>query len=159
MQSTQITYDVPCIRCGYNVRGLSYDHLCPECGKPIETTVSAYVSDAVDSAATTFRLNLFDRICALLAAILGLLLLLIGGFGLFFGAQASFTLPPILGALPALVGWGIVRSVICAFRANRSQRPHRSHKDSLSIYRDPVPRTAADLDAEIDRRSSLPPSS
>ncbi len=28
--------DVKCTRCGYNLRGLSVDKLCPECGTPIE---------------------------------------------------------------------------------------------------------------------------
>src|SRR3990172_7537522 len=27
--------DVICIRCGYNLRGLSLDRVCPECGTPI----------------------------------------------------------------------------------------------------------------------------
>jgi hypothetical protein len=29
------TQDVPCLRCGYNLRGLKIDGLCPECGAPI----------------------------------------------------------------------------------------------------------------------------
>lgn len=28
-----IKYDLPCPRCGYNLRGLNSDHLCPECGQ------------------------------------------------------------------------------------------------------------------------------
>src|SRR5579862_1383750 len=31
--------DAPCRRCGYNVRGLKTDGLCPECGAPVGTAV------------------------------------------------------------------------------------------------------------------------
>lgn len=30
-----IKYDLPCPRCGYNLRGLDSDNLCPECGQAI----------------------------------------------------------------------------------------------------------------------------
>ena len=56
-------------------------------------------------------MNLFDKICASLAFAVGLILLGLGAVGLFLGSKASFELPPVLGFLPALVGWGIVRSV------------------------------------------------
>jgi len=66
------------------------------------------------------RLNLFDKLCAGAAAVLAIVLLLLGGIGIFTGCSANFTLPPILGVLPALIGWGILRSVILAFRATRA---------------------------------------
>jgi hypothetical protein len=56
-------------------------------------------------------MNLFDKACASLAFVLGLAFLVLGVIGLFAGCSAQFTLPPILGMLPALVGWGIVRAV------------------------------------------------
>lgn len=31
----EITHDVPCIHCGYNLRGLTPGGMCPECGNPI----------------------------------------------------------------------------------------------------------------------------
>ena len=64
-------------------------------------------------------MNLFDRICAVLAMILGVVLLVLGIVGLFIGCKASFTLPPILGVLPALVGWGIAKSVWVAWSVTR----------------------------------------
>ncbi len=64
-------------------------------------------------------MNLFDRICAVLAMILGVVLLALGIVGIFIGCKASFTLPPILGALPALVGWGIAKSVWVAWSVGR----------------------------------------
>jgi hypothetical protein len=61
----------------------------------------------------------FDRICAAIAFALGIVLLILGVVGLFVGCSANFSLPPILGALPALVGWGIVKSVRVAWRIRR----------------------------------------
>jgi len=55
----------------------------------------------------------------LIAFALGIVLLILGAVGLFVGCSANFTLPPILGALPAFVGWGIVKSVRIAWRMRR----------------------------------------
>src|SRR5207248_4889625 len=60
----------------------------------------------------------FDKFCAVLAVVLAVVLLLLGVIGLFAGCSANFTLPPVLGVLPTLIGWGIIRSVIVAFRAS-----------------------------------------
>lgn len=62
-------------------------------------------------------MNTFDRICAASAGVLGVLLLLLGIIGLFAGCKAQFTLPPVLGVLPALVGWGILKAVKVAWNA------------------------------------------
>lgn len=59
-------------------------------------------------------MNVFDRICCGIAFVLGLIMLALGALGLFTGCRAHFTLPPLLGVLPAFAGWGIVRAVIIA---------------------------------------------
>jgi len=56
-------------------------------------------------------MNLFDKICAVLAVALGAALFVLGLFGTVFGCRFWFTLPPVLGVLPAFAGWGIIRSV------------------------------------------------
>jgi len=60
-------------------------------------------------------MNGFDRFCAVFAFLLGLVLLVLGIIGLFTGCGAHFTLPPVVGAIPAFVGWGIVRAVYFAW--------------------------------------------
>lgn len=60
-------------------------------------------------------MNIFDKLCAALAFVLGVLLLVLGGIGLFVGCKANFSLPPVLGVIPAFVGWGIVRAVYFAW--------------------------------------------
>jgi hypothetical protein len=62
----------------------------------------------------------FDKLCGAMAFLLGGILLISGTFGLFAGCSASFTLPPVLGAIPAFVGWGIVRSVRVAWNVQRA---------------------------------------
>ena len=57
----------------------------------------------------------FDRFCAVLAGLVGSVLMILGALGLFFGSKAHFALPPVLGVLPAFVGWGIVRSIMVAW--------------------------------------------
>jgi ribosomal protein L37E len=68
-------------------------------------------------------LNRFDKFCAALAFVLGAILLVLGVIGLFLGSGANFRLPPVLGALPALFGWGILRCVYVAWK-HREPRPN-----------------------------------
>ena len=56
-------------------------------------------------------MNVLNKICMVMAFVLGALLLILGALGLVFGCNAHFTLPPVLGVLPAAVGWGIVWAV------------------------------------------------
>ena len=62
-------------------------------------------------------MNTFDKICAVLGFALGIVLILLGVIGLFTGCNADFTLPPILGVIPAFVGWGIVKPIVVAWKA------------------------------------------
>ncbi len=64
-------------------------------------------------------MNLFDKFCAVLAFILAIVFVILGVLGLFFGCNANFSLPPILGVIPAFVGWGIIRAVICGWSAGK----------------------------------------
>jgi len=77
--------------------------------------------------------NIFDKICAGLAFVLGAILIVLGVVGLFTGCKAHFALPPVLGAIPALLGWGIVKSVIVAWK--NARRPD-AFNDGRSITRE-----------------------
>ena len=39
----ELTGDLPCVRCGYNLRGLSVRTVCPECGASVRATILAVV--------------------------------------------------------------------------------------------------------------------
>jgi hypothetical protein len=60
----------------------------------------------------------FEKFCAVPAFIFGIIFLILGVFGLFLGCKFSITLPPVLGVLPAIIGWGILRSIAVAWRRN-----------------------------------------
>jgi hypothetical protein len=68
-------------------------------------------------------MSAFDKVCAAVAFLLGVALLILGVFGLFAGCKAHFTLPPILGVLPAFVGWGIIRAIWVAWNVQPPQKP------------------------------------
>ena len=57
------------------------------------------------------RLNGFDKFCCILAALLGIAFLILGILGLFMSVNANFTLPPVLGVIPAFVGWGVLKAM------------------------------------------------
>ncbi len=61
-------------------------------------------------------MSTFDKVLAVPAFVLGAVFLVLGTLGLFAGCNAHFTLPPVLGVLPAVVGAGIVRCVLLAWR-------------------------------------------
>ena len=48
----------------------------------------------------------------------------------------------------AVIGWGIVRSVVVAWRA---PAPQKRPPPVPKIYRDPIPASAEPIDREIDR--------
>ena len=72
----------------------------------------------------------FDKFCAGTAFLLGVVLLVLGAFGVAFGCNANFTLPPVLGILPAFVGWGIARAVHIAWKVPRSTEHAISEDES-----------------------------
>jgi hypothetical protein len=77
--------------------------------------------------------NAFDKFCALGAFLLGIVLLVLGGLGLFAGCSAHFTLPPVAGIIPAFVGWGIVRPIWVAWSRGR---PSAAHYDEAEPRRE-----------------------
>ncbi|MFI5381761.1 MAG: hypothetical protein ACHRHE_20890 [Tepidisphaerales bacterium] len=152
--NTTIDYDLPCVHCEYNLRTLSYDGACPECGQPVASTLRRRIlQTSTDRVSQPRPMGLFTKCCSILAAILAIALLILGFFGLFLSISAHFTLPPIVGVIPALVGWGILRSVWIAFRYKPVAALPRSPTAQPTRYHDPIPITAADLDQEIDRHN------
>ncbi len=59
----------------------------------------------------------FDKIAAVLSIPVGAVFLVLGAIGLFAGSAANFQLPPILGALPFLLGWSMCVTLIRFWRS------------------------------------------
>jgi len=80
--------------------------------------------------------NIFDKICAVVAGLLGIVLLILGVVGLITGCRFWFTLPPILGVLPAFAGWGIVRSVYFGWKYKPPAAPEPAAGLPLQPFQD-----------------------
>ena len=75
-------------------------------------------------------MSIFEKMCAALAILLGIVFLILGVFGLFLGAKAHFTLPPILGALPFFIGYGICIPLIRYWKMSNDLPMENSDTDS-----------------------------
>ena len=56
----ELAGDLPCVRCGYNLKGLTVKGMCPECGTSVRTTLLA----VVDPMASELRAITFPRATA-----------------------------------------------------------------------------------------------
>ena len=66
-------------------------------------------------------MNLFDKICAVIAIPIGIIMMMLGVVGLFVGSNAHFTLPPVLGGLPFFMGWAMSITLIRFWSATNKQ--------------------------------------
>ena len=87
----QIGRSIPCQNCAYDLRGLSYGHQCPECGKPAAITLEKILeAEGTESRVADFRQGLRMSIgswmvyaallIACLSPVVALLLCMIGPF-------------------------------------------------------------------------------
>ena len=79
-------------------------------------------------------MNIFDKICAVLAFCFGVVLILLGIPGLFIGCSAHFTLSPVLGLLPAFIGWGIVRPIVVAWKSSKTAGTQQQAEQSIRSF-------------------------
>jgi len=69
------TDDVPCRNCGFNLRGLSEDGRCPECGAPIWNSVQ---EDLLVYSSKSYLTSLYRGVCCILiAALLNIALVIV----------------------------------------------------------------------------------
>lgn len=99
--------DLGCIRCGYNLRGLSPEGACPECGAPIAQSLQG---DLLEFSSPEYLSSLHRGVVVVLAAIIAQILLMfaaigagVGGAGL--GLQTLLQLAGTGVALALVVGW------------------------------------------------------
>lgn len=121
----ELTGDLPCVRCRYNLRGLSVSGSCPECSLPIRATLLA----VVDPLANEFQPIAFPR-----ATAVGLIVM---ASAAFFGAITAWCVrlldvaalldvsAPGFGRLSGLLpGFVIGFTVVCGIGALSLVRPH-----------------------------------
>lgn len=101
-------------------------------------------------------MNTFDKICAVVSIPIGGALMILGVIGIFAGSSANFNLPPILGGLPFLVGWGACVIVLRHWRQSggdggagnlgfaKDLYPEYSYQAFLAEHPDMIGHPAAD---------------
>jgi hypothetical protein len=120
--SQELSGDLPCVRCEYNLKGLTVRGMCPECGMSIRTTLLA----VVDPMAREFRRIEFPRLVAygvVLWSWAAVVACLIG-----WALQAGYLLGPqsvIAGDVLQWLEWTLVGSVTASgVGAIALVRPH-----------------------------------
>lgn len=98
--------DLPCIRCGYNLRELSPDGRCPECGTPIHRSIHGDLLSAADPAWLT-RVSrgltlVYAAVVTFLASIV--LLFLVGGRGVMVVLDTVAEILALLAVILLLLG-------------------------------------------------------
>ncbi|MFG0285205.1 MAG: hypothetical protein ACF8R7_12345 [Phycisphaerales bacterium JB039] len=105
--------DVACLRCGYNLRGLRQDGVCPECGTAVARSLEG---DLLVYSSPDYTASLHRGVALILAAIIAQILVMVASFAMAFtvglggagGAGAAEALLQLLslGASIAMVaGW------------------------------------------------------
>ena len=64
----------------------------------------------------------FDKVCSALSIPVGIIFMILGAVGLFTGAKAHFSLPPVLGGLPFFLGWGMSIPLIRYWKISNRRR-------------------------------------
>lgn len=91
--SSTIDLDLPCAACGYNLKTLSRDGVCPECGASALASWDAYVFH--HSELGQLRANGLPWLRAMRGGVTsGLLAWLLSFVGVYFGLSTNFFRPP-----------------------------------------------------------------
>ena len=118
----RIDSDAPCGRCGYNLRGLSPDGQCPECGAPIAPSLTDWLAHADPR----WRRKLAAG--ALLTAIAAPAIVLLSAIAIWQGMQMS---RPGAVAIGVLLGLAIFLNIV-GCRGIAARDPRRlfdTHRD------------------------------
>jgi hypothetical protein len=106
-----VTYDLPCRKCAYNLRGLSLDGRCPECGAAVGLSTYGDLLRYSDPAwvfklqrGATFILN---GIAVIVIGMILIVLLVIGGVVTTRGGGQGGS-QELLGSLVSILGYGLI---------------------------------------------------
>lgn len=104
-----IDHDLPCRHCGYNLRGLTTDRACPECGTAVGRSLLGDQLRFSDPAwVRTLAKGMTWLLCGvLLGLIVGVSTIIIGIIYQSVNPHA-LTLPPVIPGLISLVGYWLV---------------------------------------------------
>jgi hypothetical protein len=110
------TQDVPCLRCGYNLRGLQPHGVCPECGAPIERSLHGnLLRYSAPEYVATLHTGLLCILVAILTLVAGAMLMFTAGIAaemflpdeqwLLTLISNTITIGAIALSIVSVVGW------------------------------------------------------
>lgn len=100
-ENATITTDIPCRKCGYNLRGLTHTGRCPECGTPVGLST---VGDLLRYSDPAWLLKLRDGMSFILWGILVAIIVSIAGAALRAALGAGDGLQEWVGVIAGLLG-------------------------------------------------------
>lgn len=126
VDTTTLNVDTPCVICGYNLRGLTVDKVCPECGSPVGRSIHGNMLRYADpkwlgSVLLGVRLTLW-HILATIA-----LVLLVALFTEVLDLSQVFLIAPII-AVAAL-------SLLAAFMITTQEPKIAMEEDTVTLRR------------------------
>ncbi len=137
--------DIPCISCGYNLRGLYPDGRCPECGIPIERSMREDLLKLCDPTwVDRLRSGATWAYWGLIATVLTLILgtvaaAAVGAFAAFGGAPGAP--PPAPGSFPLLTTtitvaqWVFMGMMLLGVWKLTSPSPAEAHQTEMARAR------------------------
>ncbi|HZL36685.1 MAG TPA: hypothetical protein VFC78_15300 [Tepidisphaeraceae bacterium] len=135
--SANVTTDIPCRKCGYNLRGMAVSGRCPECGTPVGVSVHG---DLLRFSDPEFVLTLRKGVSLILWGILIMILVMVIGAiagGMTRGASASspyFKILGLIGYLPMLWGaWLLTTPDPSGIREDRYGTPRKIIRFALAV--------------------------
>lgn len=117
----ELTGDLPCVSCRYNLRGLSIRAVCPECGLAVRATLLALVDPHADELKPVRRAGLTASGLLIWAGAQGLAALLVWISRLAEVATLAGEVPSILTRAASWVPWLVALAGLGAIAA---VRPH-----------------------------------
>ena len=126
VDTTTLNVDTPCVICGYNLRGLTVDKVCPECGSAIGRSIHGNMLRYADpkwlgSVLLGVRLTLWN-ILATIALVLAVII-----FMQFLGLSQVYLIAPAI-AVAAL-------SLLAAFMITTQEPKIAMEEDTVTLRR------------------------
>ncbi len=95
----------PCRQCGYDIKGLSPESVCPECGFPIERSLA---SDELKNSSPEYIASLHKGVVIILSAIIVMILVVLGSLAAAVAISFSGTGPSPLWLDYVTQGVGVI---------------------------------------------------
>jgi hypothetical protein len=153
----ELSGSLPCVQCGYELRGASVLGVCPECGTPVRVTILAVVDPLADELQPIYypRLIALGLVAWVLSGMIAVLLSWRPALGVLLGLWSDARIPPVPHWWDDLIGGLLIIAMISSAAFWRPQAGLRPWMTALAILATllHIPLMLL-VSAEIDRAST-----